>query len=233
MSAAVVDTDDLWVFAYGSLMWQPGFAPAESVQALLHGYHRALCVYSVRYRGSSERPGLVFGLDLGGACEGMAMKIAPGDREHVLKYLRDREQVTGIYRAQTRQVLLRDGSHRRVRALCFVAERWHPQRVEGLSLKDRARVVLASRGIAGRNIDYVLSTLRHLRELDIHDDLLERLVTLTGCHRHLRIPEGVPANGAVRTGRLTGTQLAYPFGHTPRLPPGRVLRCNHRRNLGY
>ena len=67
---------DLWVFAYGSLTWDPGFPFEEARPALLRGYHRAFCLYSTHYRGTPERPGLVLGLDRGGACRGIAYRIA-------------------------------------------------------------------------------------------------------------------------------------------------------------
>ena len=82
-----------WVFAYGSLMWRPGFPHADSRPAVLHGYHRALCVYSTRYRGTPERPGLVLGLDRGGSCRGRVRRVSGEDAGHVRAYLTEREMV--------------------------------------------------------------------------------------------------------------------------------------------
>src|SRR5436305_12924446 len=93
---------DFWVFGYGSLMWNPGFRFTERKQAIIHGFHRSLCMYSYMYRGTRERPGLVLALDRGGACQGVAFRIAPDCWEETLAYLRAREQVTIGYREVTR-----------------------------------------------------------------------------------------------------------------------------------
>ena len=83
------DGKDLWVFAYGSLIWDPGFPFEEARPALLRGYHRAFCLYSTRYRGTPERPGLVLGLDRGGACRGVAFRVPGRHAAEVLRYLDD------------------------------------------------------------------------------------------------------------------------------------------------
>src|SRR3984885_15624043 len=90
--------EDLWVFGYGSLMWRPGFEFLERIPARLIGLHRALCVYSFVHRGPPEKPGLVLGLDRGGACRGVAFRVAAENRSEVVAYLRAREQVTSVYR---------------------------------------------------------------------------------------------------------------------------------------
>src|ERR1700743_747801 len=89
---------DLWVFGYGSLMWRPGFEFLEQTSARLIGEHRALCVYSFDHRGTPEKPGLVLGLDRGGACRGIAFRVAAKRRDEVIGYLREREQTTHVYR---------------------------------------------------------------------------------------------------------------------------------------
>ena len=88
---------DLWVFGYGSLMWRPGFAYVDRRPALLRGWRRRLCVYSHVYRGTAERPGLVLGLDRGGACRGVAFRVEAALCEATVRYLREREQVTAVY----------------------------------------------------------------------------------------------------------------------------------------
>ena len=162
-------TDALWVFGYGSLMWQPGFPFAERAKAELQGYHRALCVYSVIHRGTNERPGLVLGLDEGGSCQGIAFRVAAHQVRSTLAYLRAREQGTAVYIERMQPVVLQDGSARTVDALCFVADRGHPQYAGRLSADDQAQLVASASGQSGENLEYVQRTLEHLVELGIED----------------------------------------------------------------
>ena len=161
---------DFWVFGYGSLMWRPGFPHADTVPARLAGAHRSLCVYSWVHRGTQNRPGLVLGLDRGGACRGLAFRVAPGDWDAVVAYLRAREQVTAVYLEHARPVtLVGDGQERRVTALTYVVDRRHAQYAGRLSHDDRVRIVRQGRGQSGPNADYVRNTVAHLEELGIHD----------------------------------------------------------------
>src|SRR6201995_4229898 len=102
-------SEDLWVFGYGSLIWRPGFSFAERRIATIHGYHRSLCIYSHVHRGTPERPGLVLGLDRGGACAGVAFRVAAARRVETLGYLRERELVTSVYREALLRTLIDDG----------------------------------------------------------------------------------------------------------------------------
>src|SRR5438270_6299410 len=108
---------DLWVFGYGSLMWRPGFDFVERLPARLIVEHRALCVYSFVHRGTPEKPGLVLGLDRGGACRGIAFRVAERKRAATVAYLREREQVTSVYREVMRSLWLESEQRERVSAL--------------------------------------------------------------------------------------------------------------------
>ena len=158
---------DRWVFAYGSLLWNPGFAFQERQRATLRGYHRSLCIFSHVHRGTVDRPGLVFGLDRGGSCVGLAFRVEGGDWDSVIDYLREREQVTAIYREATASVRLQDG--RSVDAVTFVVDRSHNQYAGKLELATVETLVRQGVGISGDNVAYVLNTHAHLLELGISD----------------------------------------------------------------
>src|SRR5438309_829772 len=103
------EAEDLWVFGYGSLMWRPGFEFEEQSPALVRGFHRSLCIFSHVHRGTPEKPGLVLGLDRGGACRGVGFRVAADRRHDTLAYLREREQVTTVYREVWLPARLQDG----------------------------------------------------------------------------------------------------------------------------
>lgn len=171
---------ELWVFGYGSLMWRPGFAFEASAPGLLKGAHRALCVYSIFHRGTKEQPGLVLGLDRGGACRGVAYRVAPGVEEATIAYLREREQITDVYLEAYRKVALLDGSGRSVKALTYLVDRNHVQYAGGLSVEEQLRLVRGGKGQSGENVEYVLNTVRHLEEEGVHDPLLSALAARLG-----------------------------------------------------
>jgi len=166
------DNRALWVFGYGSLMWRPGFSFEAQVHGLLRGSHRALCVYSIHHRGTPEQPGLVLGLDRGGACRGMAFRVTPGAEDDTVAYLREREQVSEVYVEAYRPVRLADGSGGTVRALTYLADTTHSQYAGKLDLDAQARIVRACHGPSGANIDYVLNTVSHLEEFGLRDSRL-------------------------------------------------------------
>jgi cation transport protein ChaC len=179
----VTQGGDLWIFGYGSLMWRPGFLYEEAVHATLLGAHRALCVYSHIHRGTRQRPGLVLGLDAGGQCDGIAFRVAARHRLPTLAYLRRREQATNVYRAVLRQVSLRGRVPERAMALCFMVNRRHPQYAGSLPLGEQVQLVRRSQGRSGKNTDYIINTVRHLRECGVVDRRLERLVAMLGTYR--------------------------------------------------
>jgi len=174
------EAGDLWIFGYGSLMWRPGFAALERAPARLLGLHRALCVYSFVHRGRPEQPGLVLGLDHGGMCRGIAYRVAASARARTIAYLRDREQVTAVYRETTRRVDLEDGSGRQVQALCYMVDRSHAQYAGHLSVAECVRYVRQGHGRSGHNRDYVIETVRALEELGYRETRLHLIAERLG-----------------------------------------------------
>jgi glutathione-specific gamma-glutamylcyclotransferase len=178
-----IGNEDLWVFAYGSLMWRPGFDFLDRVPARLIGLHRALCVFSFVHRGTPERPGLVLGLDRGGMCRGIAYRVAAASRAQTIAYLRGREQVTTVYVETMRQIELEDRTRRRVRALCYIVDRSHVQYAGRLTLAESLRHVRQGHGQSGPNRDYVLETVRALEALGYRESDLHLLAQrLSGAH---------------------------------------------------
>lgn len=168
--------EDLWVFGYGSLMWNPGFEATERVLALLKGYHRSFCVFSHRYRGTPVRPGLVLGLDHGGSCRGLLLRVPAPQVDPVLAYLWDREMPNNVYRVRRLPVRRLDGGCPAVvRACCFLADRNHGHYCGDLEGAERVRLIREGVGIKGANADYLSATVQHLRDLGIVDTALETL----------------------------------------------------------
>jgi cation transport protein ChaC len=154
-------------------MWRPGFSHADAEPARLSGLHRSLCVYSHVHRGTPERPGLVLGLDRGGQCNGLAFRVLSADWDETVAYLREREQVTLVYREELRKVRLQSGHQ--ATALTYVVDRAHPQYAGKLDARSQIEHVRHGQGKSGANVEYVVRTLDHLRELGITDPGLEVL----------------------------------------------------------
>ena len=175
--------EDLWVFGYGSLIWRPDFDHLERYPARLIGAHRALCVFSHVHRGTPERPGLVLGLDFGGACRGVAYRVAANKRANTIAYLRAREQATSVYRETLRSVTLLIEPERRVNALVYMIDRGHKQYAGRLDLATQMHLVRQGHGQSGPNREYVLSTVRALEALGLYDRDLHLLAEkLRGGH---------------------------------------------------
>jgi glutathione-specific gamma-glutamylcyclotransferase len=167
--------EDLWVFGYGSLMWRPGFPYLERHPARLIGLHRALCVYSHVHRGTPEKPGLVLGLDRGGACRGVAYSVAAADRADTISYLREREQVTSVYLESMRRITLATTPPREVTALVYVVDRGHVQYAGRLDIDRQVHLVRQGHGRSGANRDYVLSTVSEIEAQGCHDSGLHAI----------------------------------------------------------
>jgi glutathione-specific gamma-glutamylcyclotransferase len=177
--------DDLWIFAYGSLIWDPCFDPVERMVARLTGWHRSFCMKSVRYRGTEAEPGLVLALDerAGAQCDGIAFRISADAAEGTLSVLRERELgITSAYVERRLPVDLTDG--RRVGAVTFVIDRSHGQYCGTLSLEEQARLIAVRMGVRGPNRDYLWNTAEHLTQLGLSDPDLDwlagRVRVLTG-----------------------------------------------------
>ncbi len=165
---------DRWVFGYGSLMWDPGFANAEHQPALLRGYHRDMCILSLRYRGTPDRPGLVLGLRLRGSCRGIAYRVEDAAWPAARAYLHQREMITYAYRPHRLPATLADG--RRVLCHTFVADPLHRQYAGHLALAERLRLLRQGVGPRGSARDYLASTVEHLDALGIRDGHMHDLL---------------------------------------------------------
>jgi len=174
-----LDTDGhLYVFAYGSLIWRPGFAHLGMHAALLRGFHRRFCLRSKFYRGTPEAPGLVLGLDRGGACRGVAFRVSGAEAAEVLAYLDARENVANeiVYTRRLLPLWLPE-SGVTVRAVTYVARRGHPAYCR-LGPEETASIIARGIGQAGSNRDYLLNTLTHLAAIGVRDHGLERIAAL-------------------------------------------------------
>ncbi|MEM9012321.1 MAG: gamma-glutamylcyclotransferase [Pseudomonadota bacterium] len=175
-------TGDLWVFGYGSLIWQPGFAYAERLRGRINGYRRAFCMASVHYRGTEEAPGLVLALDAAerAVCNGLCYRVMAEEAADVRAYLRARELVTDAYREIESPVETEDG--RQVTAVTYIVDPAHSQYRGTLSLEEQAMIIARSHGRAGPNDEYLFRTVESLRGLDLSDPVLEALATLVSDH---------------------------------------------------
>jgi glutathione-specific gamma-glutamylcyclotransferase len=176
-----VPQGELWVFGYGSLMWDPGFTHDHAAPALLRGYHRAFCIYSTRHRGTHEKPGLVLGLNRGGACRGMVYRVPAAAAASALDTLWDREMPSAAYTPRrVRITLAGQGAQgtqgaQSIMVLTFVANTRHERYVGDLAAEDIARLIAGGRGQRGHNAEYLINTLRHLEELGVRDAKLHQV----------------------------------------------------------
>ncbi|RKF14206.1 gamma-glutamylcyclotransferase [Roseovarius spongiae] len=165
----------MWVFGYGSLVWNPGFETEEQVIATLPGYARSFCMRSIHHRGTDENPGLVLALDAapGASCLGVALSVGEAAQDRVLAYLRERELISSAYLERMLDVDLVDG--RRVRAVTYVVDKDHVQYCGGLPLEDQAEIIARAVGGRGPNTEYLYNTASHLGALGITDPDLDWL----------------------------------------------------------
>lgn len=157
----------LWVFGYGSLLWNPGFKPAQTKTAVLHNYTRSFCMLSVHHRGTVADPGLVLALDalLGARCTGVAFQVKPEEEDTVLAMLRERELISSAYVEQIVRLQVGDVS---LDALAYVIDPDHAQYCQ-FDLETQAKMIARAVGGRGPNPEYLYNTSDHLIEMDIRD----------------------------------------------------------------
>jgi cation transport protein ChaC len=183
--------EPLWVFGYGSLLWNPEFEFDRRVPARVYGYHRKLCLRSVRNRGTPECPGLVAGLDRGGSCAGIAYRVPAESVRAQFARLWEREMFMGSYTPRWLHVRRLDG-HGALTALAFVVRRDAPNYCGRLGERETIEALARAAGRYGTSLDYLLRTVAALRAEGLSDPHLERL--------------------AQRAQRLLGKAVARPRG---------------------
>ena len=175
----------MWVFGYGSLLWNPGFEAAEQVRADLPGYRRSFCMLSIHHRGTPEDPGLALALDAAEpseVCAGLALRVHECAAEHVLQELRARELISLAYVEKWVDLPLADG--RIVQAVTYVVDRNHAQYCR-YGLDQQAQIIAGAVGGRGPNPEYLFKTAEMLHDLGIPDPqldyLAEKVANLTNC----------------------------------------------------
>ena len=170
-----VSAEPVWIFAYGSLMWNPEMRFEEALPARVQGYHRSFCLYSPEYRGTREKPGLVLGLDRGGSCRGIAYRLPTATLADEIDLLWTREMTGFVYHMTKLQIVTAGG---RVSGYAFTVRRDSGDYAGRLPHDAVARIVATSRGDRGTGRDYLANTVQHLDELGIPDGALHRIASL-------------------------------------------------------
>ena len=169
----------IWVFAFGSLIWNPAFHFVERRTARIHGFHRQFCLWVRAGRGSPERPGLMLSLESGGSCRGVAYRLAPDAAATELDVLWRREMFTRSYRPVWTNARTPKGIEP---VIVFAANRSHERYAPGLEDAAIARLLATGAGPLGRCCDYLFDTVDHLRQLGIRDHRLEALEAQVKAH---------------------------------------------------
>jgi cation transport protein ChaC len=164
---------DLQIFAYASLIWRPDFEVHEHLPAHVHGWHRALRMWSRINRGTPDNPGLVFALLSGGSCRGMVLRVKRHQGEEVLRRLWEREMMTGVYDPRWLPCITPRGT---VQALAFTLSRASPNYTGELSPLQYREIFARSSGRYGTTHDYALQTFHSLKARGIHDRALEKIL---------------------------------------------------------
>ncbi len=172
--------EEVWVFGYGSLMWNPCIHYAERRGGLVHGYHRSYCLWVPLGRGSPDCQGLMLALETGGSCHGIAYRIRQDELAHELEVVWKREMVGGAYRPRVVRVATDRGP---VKAITFVVNRGHPRYAGRLSMETMADAIAVAEGRLGSCADYLYNTVAHLDELGIGDGPMHRLKRMVEARR--------------------------------------------------
>jgi cation transport protein ChaC len=172
-----------WVFGYGSLMWDPGFAYIDKQPATLTGFHRSFCIYSHYHRGTPEQPGLVLGLDEGGSCQGVAFRVDQSEWINVRGYLDERELIGYAYSALKIDIKL-ESLRKTAQAYTYIADPSHPKYAGDIGFERSVDVIMNAIGIGGLNRDYLINLLQHLKRHGYSEpnlyNLIEHVKLLTG-----------------------------------------------------
>ncbi|MCF6234028.1 MAG: gamma-glutamylcyclotransferase [Rhodobacteraceae bacterium] len=165
----------MWVFGYGSLLWNPGFEVAQSRVATLPGYARSFCMRSIHHRGTSAEPGLVLALDEqdGAACKGLAYAVTEGHEDRTLAMLRERELISSAYLEMNLAVTPENGQP--LTAVTYVIDTDHVQYCGGLALEEQAHIIARAKGQRGPNDEYLYNTASHLAGIGLDDPDLDWL----------------------------------------------------------
>jgi cation transport protein ChaC len=173
------ETDNLWVFGYGSLLWNPGFPVAETRVARLHGWRRSFCMSSIHHRGTPERPGLVLALDAaeGAHCDGLGFRVEARYAAQTIDYLRERELISSAYLETRQSILFSACGTEQADVLTYVIDPRHEQYRGDLDLETQARIISRATGGRGPNDEYLYNTAAHLAELGLADADLDWLAS--------------------------------------------------------
>ncbi len=174
-------TQDLWVFAYGSLIWDPAVYVEEYRRGMLPGWRRRFCMRLEGGRGTHAQPGLMAALDHGGQCDGVVFRIAAGAMDQETQFMWRREMFAGAYCPVFLNVDTPQGP---VEALVFVMDRTNPRYMPEVPIDDAARMIAVAEGGLGPNFDYLHSLITHLDELGIEDEDIKALHALAKAHRN-------------------------------------------------
>ncbi len=177
--ADVPPDEDIWLFAYGSLIWSPMIHFVEQRHAELYGFHRQFCMQTKMGRGTPDRPGLMLALENGGSCKGIAFRITAKTREQELKVIWNREMVGGSYIPKFVKLHIGVGSDKKiVRAIAFTMNHAHENYIGKLTIDEVAKTLAYAEGPLGKGEDYLFNTVSRLKELGLVDHHLFKLARM-------------------------------------------------------